>query len=465
MDDLPELPFEHVLSYLSLQDLIKSRAVSRSWRNKIDRFPLQSLCCSQRPSGFIFGKSRLISGTFAQNFISSPHVGSLLSRLVKSILRHLKQLRLCDLSMVVETGAAFAEMLQSFTKLKQLDLIRVNLVISQTRPEVELNLPTLHSLRLGSVSGIDQLTLDAPGLKSIKLLDNLIPKLYLVHGESVERLVINDIRHVEVEKLKKLRCLHLPDLRFDLTLLAGLQELEELHLEYPLYGNLPKFFEQKQRLGLFDLKLFRFGYLFNDLHDAMVFLSDRRYNVLVHLAENPSRLADEISFCRQFPYHYIERVAPESQLNLLNRFVDLEVLAVTEPIQNTQRFLDLLRNFDHFSKLAFHRDQPQDLFDRLPEQCTVQKLTIEGDLSDVRFLFKLKQLIHLFLHTLIDAESIREAFEELPFLSVFQFKFQHKNVTKRVLIEIDRPSRFAISIEGKYFIVPDLNSAIQLITE
>ena len=48
MDDLPELPFEKVLSYLSLGDLIKSRAVSRRWYHKIDslftsvRLPEQS---------------------------------------------------------------------------------------------------------------------------------------------------------------------------------------------------------------------------------------------------------------------------------------------------------------------------------------------------------------------------------------------------------------------------------------
>ena len=71
MDDLPELPFEKVLSYLSLEDRLKSRAVSRRWYWTINNFKVKSLCYLDHPAGFIRGKSRLVSGAFARNFISS----------------------------------------------------------------------------------------------------------------------------------------------------------------------------------------------------------------------------------------------------------------------------------------------------------------------------------------------------------------------------------------------------------
>ena len=70
--DVSVLPFEQILSYLSLEDRLKSRAVSRSWYHMIDRLKVKSLCFSGHPSGFIWGKSRLVSGAFVQNFISSP---------------------------------------------------------------------------------------------------------------------------------------------------------------------------------------------------------------------------------------------------------------------------------------------------------------------------------------------------------------------------------------------------------
>ena len=40
---MDELPFEKVLSYLSLGDLIKSRGVSRRWYMKIHSFKAKSL--------------------------------------------------------------------------------------------------------------------------------------------------------------------------------------------------------------------------------------------------------------------------------------------------------------------------------------------------------------------------------------------------------------------------------------
>ena len=47
MDDLPELPFEQVLGYLILEDLLKTRAVSRRWYQKINSFRVKSLCYSK----------------------------------------------------------------------------------------------------------------------------------------------------------------------------------------------------------------------------------------------------------------------------------------------------------------------------------------------------------------------------------------------------------------------------------
>ena len=65
MNDLPVLPFEKILSYLSLKDLIKSRAVSRRWYRMINSFRVKRICISESPIGFIFEKNRLVSNAFA----------------------------------------------------------------------------------------------------------------------------------------------------------------------------------------------------------------------------------------------------------------------------------------------------------------------------------------------------------------------------------------------------------------
>ena len=102
-----------------------------------------------------------------------------------------------------------------------------------------------------------------------------------------------------------------------------------------------------------------------------------------------------IPFCGYLRYDLIERVAPESQLDILNRFVDLKLFIVSEPVQDIDRFLDLLGKFRHIAELQFCCAQPQELFDRLPEYCAVQRLSLSRELPDVRFLFKLKHLIRL----------------------------------------------------------------------
>ena len=67
MADLPVVPFEKLLSYLNLEDVLKSRAVCRSWCQMIDNYKVKTLCYSKSLSGFIYGKDRLVSD--AQNVV------------------------------------------------------------------------------------------------------------------------------------------------------------------------------------------------------------------------------------------------------------------------------------------------------------------------------------------------------------------------------------------------------------
>src|SRR5699024_6613732 len=141
MDDLPELPFEKVLSYLSLEDVIKSRAVSRAWKLKTDNFRVKSLCYSSRPSGFIWQKVRWVSGAFSQNLISSTRFASCFNTFRHSMLANLKHLRICELDLEEENRTAFTGILQSFGQLEELGIIRFRSSPSSPAIEFELSLP------------------------------------------------------------------------------------------------------------------------------------------------------------------------------------------------------------------------------------------------------------------------------------------------------------------------------------
>lgn len=147
-----------------------------------------------------------------------------------------------------------------------------------------------------------------------------------------------------------------------------------------------------------------------------------------------------------------------NQINVYHRIADV------------QRFLDVLKNFSSIVELEFSCDQEQDLFERLPQHCAVQRLFIRrpfSAISDLDFLFKLSSLVNLEIDASIDAEFMRKVFNELK--SVQRFTFKHRN--KQVIIELDHHSKqFKVSIgmPGVIEQFADLDATIeriQFITE
>ena len=435
MDDLPELPFELVLSYLSLSDLIKARAVSKSWRTKIDSFRPKSLCCSERPSGFIKRKRRWVCGTFAENFIYSARLDAFIITFHKSILSNLKSLRLFNLDYWTAKSTGFIEALNSFARLEE--LVIVGLIPDGELYEyiwIELSLPMLNSIHIESLAGIAGLVLNTPRLLKIQMLDCAHAQLEIVHGESVEWLFVDDRQSIEIKQLKKLKYLYTNDHRIDRMLLSSLEELREVHLQNSEYipelqqdccNKIVNLFEQKQRYGRTSLKIFYCGCLLNGPKDpAIAALTENFYGRnFLHLAENASRLADKIPFYVALDYATVQRVAPSQRPNVLSRLTDCHALLVKMPVQNVQDFLDFLDSFDQIVDLKFLCDQPQDLFDQLPEHCDLESLRIRTKPADLRFLSRLQGLTYLRADFPVDVSLIQKLLEELQFLALFEFSF------------------------------------------
>ena len=470
MDELPELPFEQVLSYLSLKDRLKARTVSKAWRNKFDRYPVTTLCCSARSSDFILGKSRLVSGAFAKNFISSTRFTSFFGTFSQTILSSLKHLRLCHLNLSEADLAVFTRTLNSFSQVEELDMIEAYLnQQGMFKLNLYLNLPMLTSLQLENIHGIEKLTLEAPTLRQVKLSSCSELRLEIVYGESVERLLVDWLQYTDVKKLKNLQYLSVNYLlEIDSTLLSRLQQLKEFHLLSN--RRVSELFEQKQRYNRTDLKIYLCGLLLNGPDDPAINAlydssssSHLSRESLVCLSENRSRMTDQIPFHLSLYYSDIEDNVPGLDVDVLKRFTNLNKVRVVSPIRYIELFLDLLKNCKSIVEFRFELcDQPQDLFNRLPEHSAVQRLHISHPPLDLDFLFRLKHLIDLELCWSIDIETIRKAFEELPVLSYFWFEYDQK----RVSIQIDKPKQFEVWIyPKKKTTVFDLNAAIGFIVE
>ena len=466
MDDLPELPFEKVLGYLSLEERLKARAVSRKWYVVINRLKVKSLCFSFHQRDHILGKQRWVSGAFAQNFINAPRFATFFDTFGQTILSALKHLRLCDLDLYEEERqAAFVRILHSFPQLEELDIIR-----TEADPKgvmVNLNLPTLTSIQLDTVDSIEKLTLDAARLRMISSLDCCVD-LNIIHGESVVKLVVDELKYTEVKNLKNLQSLYVKDLSPDVdpTFLSDLQKLKEFHTND--FRNVSKLFDQKQRSGRTNPKIYLGGLLLNGPDDpAIIALQDTTTSYLDQewldlLAENRSRLADQMLFYQFFGYCGEDDDIPGPGMDLLKRFTNLNEFKVGGTVQDIQSFLGLLKNCENIVELVL--DQSQALFDQLSEHCAVQKLTLHCPPSDLAFLFRLKHLIHLSVGWSIGSETVRRAFDELPALSYLAFEHDKK----RFSIDFDQLLKvFTISHGIGYGYrrkhVSDLNVAIEYV--
>ena len=472
MDDLPELPFEKVLSYLSLEDRLKARAVSRRWYLMINSFRVKSLCFSDRPIGFIHGKRRLVSGAFAQNCIVSPQFDSFFSTFAHPIFSSLKRLCLYGVRLGADDTTVFVPALNSFRQLEELNIIQS--AFDASYREFELNLPILNSIQLVEVNVVGPkafgtvqkfgepgtVTVDSPKLRRIKLVYSDL-SLNLIHAESVEELISTDeLNNISGGKLKNLKylCVRFYGFRrIDPTFLSDLEQLKAIDLKD---AGLREILEQKQRYGRTDLKVYCDGLLQNGLDGPA------RYVDLVHLVENLSRFADVIRLYDD--YAKIECVGSGSEIAALNRFTNLSKIVVESPVQDVQRFLDLLKNLENIVDLEFwlRRDKPpQDLFDRLPEHCAVESLATCSPLPDLRFLFRLEHLISLTLTRPIkvEFEFVLEIFKKLKFLSHFQFRCGGE----KIIIADNRkayPRRFFVTVDRNSWLnAPDLNAAIQFI--
>ena len=473
LDDLPVLPFEKIINYLPLEDRIRSRAVSRRWRQTIDGFKSKSLCFSTHPSDRLIRKAHWLSGKYAQNFINSTKFSEFFDTFGPSILPSLKHLRLCDFEL--ENAAAFLRILNSFSQLEDLEIIKfsdpranynANLYI-----HLDLNLPMLQSFKLEETTQISWLTLNAPRLKAIKLREcsffaKWLRPVKIVHLNSVEKLVVDHrLKKLNVEEFKKLKYLYI-DEEFGIssTLLRSLKQLKEIHVRDPYY-TITSLYEQKRQYGRTDLKIYLCGLLLNGLDDPAIDSLSYHNNgsTFIYLAENASisRLADEMPFFDYLFYEAIEAVAPGSEIDL-NRFSDLNRITVQKPVQDIERFLNFLKNSGNIPGLWLQNDQPQKLFDRLPENLAIQQLNM-GSASDFAFLTRLKHLVCLTIRCSIDTESIQKVLEELKFLELFEFNYFNIQVD----ITIDhRKKQFNVKIHyGEDTTVLSVTSAIQFIID
>lgn len=458
---VPNVAFKQILSHLSLKDLIELRGVSKNLYSMISNFRVTDLCCSDRSIGFIHQKSRWLAGAFGRNLIiGSARLEPLFEALGQSVLSNLNHLRLCDLRVDTPKLPAFVRTISLFKQLKELDIIRFDL---QVESDLNLNLPLLNSIQLEKVFGISHLTVDAPKLKNVKLVDNsLLLRVGLAQPESVEKLIIDDFGRMDVKELKYLAYLYCPDYpETDSTMLSTLEHLKEIHLQSE--KRVAHFFEPKQACNRVDFKIYLRGLRLDAPNDpAIIKLTKRlkKTEIPGYLVANQSRLAEIIPIMRVVFYSGIERLDSRAQTDLLKRYTDLNRIWLDKRVQDVGRLFDLLDNCGVSELWTFY--QPQNLFDQLPDRRTLQSLQIQRKVSNLAFLARLTQLNELNISgdCPIDIETIRTVLLELQFLQAFTCYHAGKLVA--VLID-QHPKKFNVSVWSQAKVAFDVDAVLQFI--
>ena len=469
MDTLPWLPLKKVLSFLDLDEVLRSRAVSRNWRDCIDTlFRTTNLFYSTQKRGHIFEKNRLVAGRFDRNFIASSKFESFFGLFARSILSNLKHLRIYN---VYLENRPFFQTLNLFVQLEELDITRISLG-QDPITDYELNLPNLKRLRAEELWGIGKLRIsESPKLFEIQLRYNShLAYLHeiryeVVHTDSIERIYIDRIWYVDLEKFKNLKYLFCFQFGKDASFLPKLEQLKEFHLGV---DGLAEVLRQKQIHMLRDLKVYHCGLPVNDLTDLDSFLLDqndqhpfyrdlskREFNLYV---ENSPRLADKIEAYSRFTYSTIDTSISRMPIDFWKKFVNLREIRVDKPIysKNIRPFLQFLENLENITVLNFRGEQSQDLFNRLPDHSVaLQRLEISGNEHlDLNFLFRLKDLTEIRITHRINSDFLRQVLKEFEFLQEFSFLNRFGSSVRVIPLSSQR-----VEISGVVF--SDLNKAIK----
>ena len=448
MDNLPIPPFEKMLSYLSLKERIKLRAVCRGWCRTIDSFKIkQLLISSDLPEKT---SPRLARGVFAQNFLRCK--GSYPEILGSSIFSDLKQLRLLGLhNLNIER---FAETLNLWVRLEELTIIDTEIECDR---DVKVNLPMLRSLRFDiNYDEFDPpsgtLILDAPRLQNVRL-SKYEGLLKFVHAESIEKLITRFVRNTtNLINLKNLKHLHCALKRIDPNFLADMPQLKQINVVFSQDERIfLELLEQKNKFGRADLKIAHNGFLIDPANPSSYWKG--------WYLDKP-QLIDEVPYFVWIAYKRFESWDNHLAVRIFRRLTDLSGIYVYEKVQDVERLLNFLRDFDILG-LEFDYDvQPQNLFDRLPDYCAVRRLVLEYPIPDLSFLLRLRHLISLKVSWEVELELIRRVFNELQFISSFEFKFPENSFIKRLS---DKSFKLGItnSDSSRNFpTVPDIDAAI-----
>lgn len=426
MDRLPAEMITIILNNLSIRDKLSCRLVSKKFKLIIDNHVKVHRLTALGPSSTQFSKN-----WFYTNLSNEEH--DLVFIQMDFLYGKLNELhifcRLRSLFISFEDSVQELDFERSLNHLKQLK--ELNIHSTKLKESTTLSLSQLEILSLESVSGT--IKFDTPRLFAFKS-DKKLTDFQFVHPQVIKYLVLNHDAGVEqFVNLEVLLCSNYsffrPELLRKLTKLKELQAFREATSdgEYDDLIVFDRVYQEKQRLGLVDLKMIVSGLPYEYYQNAFHH-EDESYLIL----ENYGNTIQVLPFVKRLDYSDLLQVFVNGiPASLPMKLPNIQEVSCLDTVIELDDFFGFLKNCQSLNSLTLdcRSFSDQRHYDRLANLC--EKLTflhlIITDKSvciNFDFVLRFKFLCGLVLKRELPYELIEALFTKLRTFKLLNFIYK-----------------------------------------
>lgn len=426
--DLPDLVLFKVFDYLTIDELILIRTVSKRLKYLINEYKIKELIVRDRHDVdynwyFTYKPVNLNNSIFIywrNHIYDYPHF--------RTFFRHCKRMKL-------RLNNDFSY--DCLDEFKNLEHLEVDNNLYYLYGMAIVNLPNLKILKILIQSTDGKLTINSEKLEIICL--SRFETIQLVNPQTVRQLQVESYENENLKDLKNLeifRCNHASNTD---SLIAKLPDnLKEIHafdfttllIRDEELTMINRILEQRSKFQ--NLSVYFKSIKINEANidrNSPNFNNNQIKNKFALLSKNFDSLEDKVSWIVDFEYNLLMN-AFNNQLpvNFHNKFVNIHHIETKKKIEDQNHFYEFLRNCRNLVSLVL--DCPslnQEFYDKLADiPFFIEHLSLmENEVElDCQFVLKLKLLTDFITNQDLSMQLITDISMKLSYIRRFDLKFE-----------------------------------------
>lgn len=443
MDILPAEMLEEIFKYLDLEDRIRIRPVSRTWKYLVENLKSnRSLILTENSLYKNVEMKRWFIDDYEfknvdQLFYTFYFLDKLFSKAALTILDLRRLVIYVSFNYEIE-NPLMIKMFKFVDNFKRLNKLEINNKgnLELYDKSMKMNLPELTVLCLKGFK-FDEIELDMPKLVKVYLeIINIDLRIHFKYPQSIKQIKLLDYNDVLAE-LVNLESIYIKRVReFESNFLSKFKYLKELNIDDSI-EQFACLLEQKDRLGFTELATYFRSILVNDIDYEYKRLVESNSTVMDVYFRDDFVKTDQLPLVQSLDYNYLEDNSIKIHKSILDKFVNLECIYTNQKVKDVNKLEQLIRDCKNSLDLTFEDSLlSQAFYDRLPDNHKyIVLLRLSHNFADtdlnLDFIFKLNNLLCFIIDKELSLEFIELIFDRLVKLSTL--KFNYKGHSFRVL--------------------------------